>query len=64
MREHVAPVPSRDRAAEDRAVVSPNAGEGSLTAFLRYFLYLGTVGFGGPIALVGYMQRDLVDERR
>jgi chromate transporter len=29
-----------------------------------YFLYLGTVGFGGPIALVGYMQRDLVDERR
>ena len=29
-----------------------------------YFLRLGTAGFGGPVALVGYMQRDLVDERR
>jgi chromate transporter len=24
-----------------------------------YFLRLGTVGFGGPVALVGYMHRDL-----
>src|SRR2546426_12520238 len=31
---------------------------------LLYFLRLGTAGFGGPIALVGYMQRDLVEERR
>src|SRR5438477_1584899 len=31
--------------------------------FLRYFLWLGTFGFGGPIATVGYMQRDLVDKR-
>src|SRR5919199_6015142 len=29
-----------------------------------YFLRLGTFGFGGPIALVGYMQRDLVERRR
>ena len=29
-----------------------------------YFLRLGAVGFGGPIALVAYMQRDLVDERK
>jgi chromate transporter len=29
-----------------------------------YFLTLGTIGFGGPIALVGYMQRDLVEQRR
>ena len=28
---------------------------------LRYFLRLGTFGFGGPIALAGYMQRDLVE---
>jgi len=28
-----------------------------------YFLRLGTLGFGGPIALVGYMQRDLVESR-
>ncbi len=31
--------------------------------FLRYFLGLGTWGFGGPIATVGYMQRDLVEKR-
>ncbi len=36
----------------------------SLSALARYFLRLGTIGFGGPIALVGYMQRDLVEERR
>jgi len=36
----------------------------SLRQFLGYFLRLGTLGFGGPIALAGYMQRDLVDERR
>ncbi len=29
-----------------------------------YFLRLGTTGFGGPVALVGYMQRDLVESRR
>lgn len=30
---------------------------------VRYFLYLGSLGFGGPVALVGYMQRDLVERR-
>jgi len=30
---------------------------------VRYFLGLGTWGFGGPIATVGYMQRDLVEQR-
>ena len=34
-----------------------------LDRFLRYFLWLGTLGFGGPIATVGYMQRDLVEKR-
>lgn len=29
-----------------------------------YFLRLGAFGFGGPIALAGYMQKDLVEERR
>jgi chromate transporter len=35
----------------------------SLAAFVAYFLRLGTFGFGGPIALAGAMQRDLVEER-
>ncbi|HEY1534982.1 MAG TPA: chromate transporter, partial [Polyangiaceae bacterium] len=29
-----------------------------------YFLHLGAFGFGGPIALAGYMQRDLVEQKR
>ncbi|HTK81131.1 MAG TPA: chromate transporter [Bacteroidota bacterium] len=29
-----------------------------------YFLRLGTTGFGGPVALVGYMERDLVESKR
>jgi chromate transporter len=33
------------------------------TALVNYFLYLGSLGFGGPVALVGYMQRDLVERR-
>jgi chromate transporter len=35
----------------------------SLSALIGYFLRLGTWGFGGPVALVGYMHRDLVEER-
>jgi chromate transporter len=35
----------------------------TLAELLRYFLYLGSLGFGGPVALVGYMQRDLVERR-
>lgn len=42
---------------------SSEARAGSLKDLLRYFLYLGTLGFGGPIALAGYMQRDLVEKR-
>src|ERR1700726_2158226 len=36
----------------------------TLPRLLWYFLSLGTIGFGGPIALAGYMQRDLVEKRR
>src|SRR5512146_2087283 len=41
----------------------PHAQPAPITAFLLYFLKLGTLGFGGPIALAGHMQRDLVEER-
>jgi chromate transporter len=59
-------------AVADKAETAPHAagtttpGDGPvpLTEFCLYFLRLGTFGFGGPIALVGYMQRDLVERRR
>ncbi len=36
----------------------------SLASLISYFLRLGAWGFGGPVALVGYMHRDLVEDRR
>ena len=39
------------------------SGGRTLRGLVRYFLKLGSSGFGGPIALVGYMQRDLVEDR-
>jgi chromate transporter len=36
----------------------------TLRDLLVYFLRLGTLGFGGPIALAGHIQKDLVEERR
>ena len=36
----------------------------SLWQLILYFLKLGAVGFGGPIALIGYMRRDLVEEKK
>ncbi|HUQ73032.1 MAG TPA: chromate transporter [Planctomycetaceae bacterium] len=35
-----------------------------LSEMVRYALQLGTIGFGGPVALVGYMHRDLVERRQ
>jgi chromate transporter len=40
------------------------ATRASLADLVRYFLYLGTLGFGGPVALAGFMHRDLVEKRR
>jgi chromate transporter len=36
----------------------------ALGEIVGYFARLGTFGFGGPIALAGYMQRDLVERRQ
>ncbi len=53
---------------EAQTVTGPESGEEtqpcSMREFLLYFLRLGTFGFGGPIALAGHMQRDLVERRR
>src|SRR2546422_7576176 len=35
----------------------------SLWQMVQYMTKLGTIGSGGPVALVGYMQRDLVEQR-
>ena len=36
----------------------------SLWQLVKYMTKLGSVGFGGPVALVGHMHRDLVEERK
>jgi chromate transporter len=51
--------PPAASAAAPTAAVPFTLGE-----IVLYFLRLGSFGFGGPIALVGYMQRDLVETRR
>src|ERR1700747_699420 len=45
------------------SVARVGAKEVTLIRFTGYFWWLGTVGFGGPIALAGRMQQDLVDQR-
>jgi chromate transporter len=37
---------------------------GRLAELVRYFLRLGVLGFGGPVALVGQMERELVNDRK
>jgi chromate transporter len=46
--------------AGESAVVEP----GRIKEIVRYFLRLGLLGFGGPVALVGQMERELVTERK
>jgi chromate transporter len=36
----------------------------TLTDLIKYFLKLGTTGFGGPVALVNYIHRDLVEDKK
>jgi chromate transporter len=60
------PEPSSQPGPADQvaaATPAPDVRSVPWREFLGYFLGLGTWGFGGPIATVGYMQRDLVDRR-
>src|SRR5687767_1991938 len=50
-----------DAAVDSVATPSPPY---SLWQLVGYVLGLGTWGFGGPVALVGYMHRDLVERRK
>ena len=43
---------------------SPKIVRPTIAELFRYFLRLGATGFGGPIALVGQMEREFVDRRR
>jgi chromate transporter len=48
----------------ETVTAAPSEGsDGGFGRIVRYFLHLGALGFGGPIALAGYMQRDLVERR-
>jgi chromate transporter len=62
-----AATPEPRAAASDEPVTEPDStslAPYSLRDLTLYFVRLGTFGFGGPIALAGYMQKDLVEERR
>ena len=52
---------SADSSAPDAVPKPPSY---SLWQLVRYMLGLGTYGFGGPVALLGYMYRDLVEQRQ
>jgi chromate transporter len=49
-------------ATEEMSPASDQASY-SIWDLVTYFVRLGTFGFGGPVALVGYMHRDLVERR-
>ena len=55
------PEPAPEDSAARRRGTRQQAG---IWPFTSYFLKLGTVGFGGPTALAGFMHRDLVEGRR
>ena len=45
-------------------MIGPNKPTYSLRELVLYFLKLGKTGFGGPVDLLGYMHKDLVENRK
>jgi chromate transporter len=56
-------VTGAEKSSDGSDETQPAVEQASFRQFLRYFLKLGAIGFGGPIASVGYMQRDLVEQQ-
>jgi chromate transporter len=54
---------SQSTLGKSESKVETQAAVYSLWQIIIYFLKLGTIGFGGPVALTGYMYRDLVEKR-
>src|SRR5690349_2415934 len=58
------PLRSRTTGNEGDAMTTENgAASGRMGELARYFLRLGLLGFGGPVALVGQMERELVTDK-
>ena len=56
--------PASCQAMDSPTPTAPDLIDVPIWRLYAYFLRLGTAGFGGPIALAGFMQRDLVETRR
>src|ERR1700716_1628286 len=56
--------PLQDNERGPPMTMTPIISEGRIGELVRYFLRLGCLGFGGPVALVGQMERELVDEHK
>jgi chromate transporter len=55
----------RETATQGEGVTtSTEIPHGNMGEVVRYFLRLGFLGFGGPVALVGQMERELVNDRK
>jgi hypothetical protein len=50
--------------AMQKIIMENNPPAYSIRQLILYFSKLGTTGFGGPVALVGYMHKDLVENRK
>jgi hypothetical protein len=50
-------------AAPDQSAPTPAPRRRPIPEIVLYFLRLGTIGFGGPVALVGQMEKELVGEK-